>query len=403
MVYDKQIQFIRRKIVYDEEPPLGEMLDIDGDQKLTLKDLWLWKRKPGSFKITIDITGGSSEDADILRMATERWEQIITTKTSTSESDLHIQITFDSNLPSNILGQAGVTNYKYHNGHYVPYRGIMILSTKNWESQKMGKKTNGLTNAYYTVLHEIGHILGIGTMWSQNGLLDSSGQYVGAKALNEYRKLIKNPDVPCVPIEDDGGGGTAGYHVEEGEEPNVSKNDRHAYRDGARHALPGLDRELMTGWAEVDAEPEPLSVLSIAMLEDMGYEVDYAYADDFDILDVQNKTDGFINNGETLYITFVEKSASFTTYVTGYDHINRLTYNLYVSSQSRYLNPVQVKMRTSGGMVKLSKMITWREGSDIGKHVIYGDSNVVREETVSFDIPENPRSMTKISIVFVGI
>lgn len=402
MVYDNQIQFIRRKIVYDEDPPLGEMLDIDGDTKLTIKDLWLWKRRSSAFKISMNITGGTKEDSDILHMATSRWEQIITSKTSLNENDLHIQVTFDSSLPSNILGQAGVTHYKYHQGHQIPYRGIMILSTKNWESQKLGKKTNGLTNAYYTVLHEIGHILGIGTMWSQNKLLNSSGQYVGANALREYRKITKDPDVPCVPIEDDGGGGTAGYHVEEGTEPGVSKNDRHVYHDGVRHALPGLDRELMTGWAEVDAEPEPLSALTVGMLEDIGYDVNYAYCDDFDPLSI-NQTDGFVNEGETLYISFVEKSATFSAYVSGYDHINRLTYNLYVSSQRRYLNPIRVKMRVNGGTVKISKMIVWREGSDLGDHVIYGDSNVVGTDEVSFDITENVRSMTKISIIFVGI
>lgn len=402
MVYDNQIQFVRRKILYNEEAPLGEMLDIDGDGKLSIKDLWLWKKRSNTYKIKMDITGGDEDDADILRMAASRWEQIISAKTSLDEHDLRIDVTFDGNLPSNILGQAGVTHYKYHQGHQIPYRGIMILSTKNWESQKLAKKSNGLTNAYYTVLHEMGHILGIGTMWSQNKLLNASGQYVGARALEEYRKIIKNPDAPCVPVEDDGGGGTAGYHVEEGEEPNVSKNDRHAYHDGNRHALPGLDRELMTGWAEVDAGPEPLSALSVAMLEDIGYTVNYAYCDDLDMMDI-NQTDGFINEGETLYMSFVEKESTFTTQVTGYNHINRLTYNLYLSSQARYLNPVKIKMRVNGGTVKLSKMITWREGSDLGEHVIYGDSNVVESEYVNFDIPENIRSMTKISIIFVGI
>jgi hypothetical protein len=168
------------------------------------------------------------------------------------------------------------------------------------------------------------------------------------------------------------------------------------------HALPGLDRELMTGWAEVDAEPEPLSALTVGMLEDIGYDVNYAYCDDFDSLSI-NQTDGFVNEGETLYISFVEKGATFSAYVTGYDHINRLTYNLYVSSQGRYLNPIRIKMRVNGGTVKLSKMITWREGSDLGDHVIYGDSNVVGTDEVSFDITENVRGMTKISIIFVGI
>jgi len=43
-MYEEEVSMIRRNIVYDETPPL-ETLDKDGDGKLTIRDLWIWKRQ----------------------------------------------------------------------------------------------------------------------------------------------------------------------------------------------------------------------------------------------------------------------------------------------------------------------------------------------------------------------
>lgn len=407
-MYDKEISFVRRKIVFGENPPLGEMLDIDGDNELTLRDLWLWKKESSKFKIGVNFTGGSHEDHAIVRMAAERWEQIIIGKTSTNEYDIKMQITFDSNLADNILGQAGVMQYAHVNGKYIPTSGLMVLSTKNWEQQKAAKKRDGLTNAYYTVLHEMGHILGIGTMWHANKLLNGQGQYIGSAALREYRRVCRNENIPFLPIENDGGGGTAGYHTEEGLEPNVSLDDRVGYKDGHKHSLPGLDKELMTGWAEIDAEVEPLSAISVGMLEDIGYEVNYGYADGFEMYDIngnqiQNKKDGFAESGERVYITFIENGKEFSTYVNGYDYMNRITFNLYLSSLGRYLNPTEIRLRVVGGNgVKVSKLVITREGTSIGTHIITGTTNMIGEEEVVFTIPENRLGASRFSVVFTG-
>lgn len=401
MAYNNEIGFIRRKIVYDEEPPLGEMLDIDGDGSLTIRDLWMWKRKASTFRIGLTIVGGTDEDNAIVDMAAKRWEQIIVGKTTTRTYDVTMRITFDSTLPDNVLGQAGVSTYALTDGHYIPTHGIMNLSTKSWEHQKAAKKKDGLSNAYYTVLHEMGHILGIGTMWKINGLLNSDGQYIGQCALREYRLLCKNPNIPFLPIEDDGGAGTAGFHVEEGMEPGVSTNDRVGYKDGHAHSLPGLDKELMTGWAEVDAEVEPLSVISVAMLDDMGYTVDYGFADAFDIIGVQNETDGFLEFGERIKISFVENGIRYSTSVNGYDYLNRVTFSLYITSLNRYITPTTLILSVDGGRVKVSKLVVTREGSSVGEHIVQGTTNIVEQDEVSFDVPDNG-PVSRFSIVFVG-
>ena len=38
------------------------------------------------------------------------------------------------------------------------------------------------------VFHEVGHALGFGTLWEVNGLLDSSGQYIGSAGLTAYQE-----------------------------------------------------------------------------------------------------------------------------------------------------------------------------------------------------------------------
>ena len=79
------------------------------------------------------------------------------------------------------------------------------------------------------ILHEIGHILGIGTIWSLLGLKNGAGDYIGVHGLAEYRALLGNPSAASVPIEHDGGPGTAGAHWDEDT----------------------FNAELMTGFAEI--------------------------------------------------------------------------------------------------------------------------------------------------------
>ena len=72
---------------------------------------------------------------------------------------------------------------------------------------------------YQTVIiHEMGHILGLGSLWQQNNLVVSDGNggfvYTGAHAINVWQNEWQcTTDFP--PVEADGGSGTAGAHWEE--------------------------------------------------------------------------------------------------------------------------------------------------------------------------------------------
>lgn len=113
------------------------------------------------------------------------------------------------------------------------------------------------------ILHEIGHVVGIGTLWTQlsNNLLSGAGeadpQYTGQAGVAAYQAL--GGAGPTVPVENTGGAGT---------------------RDGHwREVI--FDNELMTGFLEAAGVPMPLSIMSIRSLEDVGWTVDPAAADPY--------------------------------------------------------------------------------------------------------------------------
>ena len=98
-------------------------------------------------------------------------------------------------------------------------------------------------------LHEMGHVLGIGTLWSAMGLKSTFTTYNGAGAVEAYRQLSGNAGAGTVPLEWNGGPGTAGVHWSE----SVFSN------------------ELMTGF--ISGRPNPLSIMTIGWLPDVGYTV----------------------------------------------------------------------------------------------------------------------------------
>ena len=75
---------------------------------------------------------------------------------------------------------------------------------------------------------------------------------------------IMNTSVTQLYLEDDGGAGTAGSHWQVYE---------------LNGTVAGFDNEIMTGYSEGGGVAEPLSKVSVGVLKDAGYEVDYDAAD----------------------------------------------------------------------------------------------------------------------------
>ena len=113
------------------------------------------------------------------------------------------------------------------------------------------------------VMHEMLHIVGIGSLWRLKSLVDSIGtqdpRYVGALGISRCALIGFGAQcITGVPVENTGGSGTAGVH----------------WREST------FDRELMTGFAESTPD-RPFSLLTIGALADYGYEVNEKGSDPF--------------------------------------------------------------------------------------------------------------------------
>ncbi len=121
------------------------------------------------------------------------------------------------------------------------------------------------------ILHEMGHVLGFGTLWGPENadlLRDPSvadpeppladTHFIGAGAIAAFDEVGGADYTGAkVPVMNVGGAGTVNSH----------------WRDGV------FDPEIMTGF--LNAGPNPLSIVTIASLEDLGYTVDASQADPF--------------------------------------------------------------------------------------------------------------------------
>ena len=246
-------------------------------------------------------------DYDIILSAFNRWDNLITIDSRFGASYI-ITISFNIDaLGIGILGGASITSSSYIDtqtfGNVVPYTADITMNNLYLQGLKTTIRNDGYSSYYYVLLHEIGHILGIGSFWYLTGCpktsYDDNGTtkhyYTGTSAVREYKLHFGNNTFVGVPIEDNGGAGTAGVHPEEGPEGGISADNR--YINGILH--PGLDTELMTGWLDSSPVSTPLSRITLGFLEDMGYTVNYNLADVY-IMAWLATTDA--NNLEQTYI-----------------------------------------------------------------------------------------------------
>ena len=205
----------------------------------------------------------SSTQQQAFRIAATRWSQIISadlpdvTVNGRTIDDLEITATgpfIDG--PYGILGQAGPRATR-PTGTQLPYTGVMQFDSADLAMME----ASGILKD--VILHEMGHVLGIGTLWGVKNLLDvtdaANPLYVGTNGLREYRTLAGSASATGVPVENTGGSGTAGSH----------------WRDSV------FRTELMTGYAEPAGVAMPISRITVGSLQDLGYTVNYAAADPY--------------------------------------------------------------------------------------------------------------------------
>ena len=118
--------------------------------------------------------------------------------------------------PGKILGQAGPTHVRPEGSGttaLLPAKGIMTFDTDDLKKMQ----TEGTLNDVIT--HEMGHVLGIGTIWPLKKLLKGEGTdnptFSGKAAMAAYKVLRAAKRAVRVPVENTGGPGTAGGHWRE--------------------------------------------------------------------------------------------------------------------------------------------------------------------------------------------
>ncbi len=202
--------------------------------------------------------------------AANRWQEVITADLrdvstsipagscgSTGFSGIIDDIIITASAPSldgpyGILGQAGPCGLRNANPNYLlPFYGQMEFDIADIANFEAAGELEDL------ILHEMGHVLGIGTLWGSFGVISGAGgsnpRFTGSHALSQWQALGGSGNVP---VENVGGSGTRDGH----------------WRESV------FNTELMTGYSD---PVEQLSRLTIASLRDLTYSVDLDAADSY--------------------------------------------------------------------------------------------------------------------------
>jgi hypothetical protein len=224
-----------------------------------------------AYKIEVRFVGGlTTTQKNAFKTAAKRWSKVIVGDVPSVLvsgeviDDLLIMaqgVAIDG--PGKILGQAGPTHLRPASAGaaaFLPAKGLMSFDTADLAAmQADGTLVDVIT-------HEMGHVIGIGTVWANKGLLKGSNtinpRFTGAAAKKEYG-VLKGAGPTAVPVENTGGPGTMNSHWRE----TVFKN------------------ELMSGF--IAGPNNPLSRVTVASLQDLGYVVDLSAAEPYALPNLQ--------------------------------------------------------------------------------------------------------------------
>lgn len=161
-----------------------------------------------------------------------------------------------------------------------------VLSTAGFlefDSDDIGSFSN--QQLQEIIVHEIGHTLGFGTRWVDNQVYNpatssatSVGQYTGAKGVDVYNTEFGLNET-FIPIENDGGQGTADSHFDE-ELFGIAINGDSTVASGLRFGPNNSD--ILTGFFNPNA-PSTFSETTAATFHDIGFNVDFTAIENFNV------------------------------------------------------------------------------------------------------------------------
>lgn len=217
-----------------------------------------------AFKIEVRFLGGlTATQKSAFKRAADRWSRVIVgdlpniVVDGETIDDVVIDasgVTIDG--AGAILGQAGPTKLRPQSGRFLPCKGVMEFDSADLLSmENQGTLTDVIT-------HEMGHVLGIGTIWKLHGVLQGAGtsnpRFTGQHAMAEYGRL-KGTQPEAVPVENVGAVGSIDSH----------------WRESV------FDHELMS--STIGGPNNPISRLTVASLRDIGYVVDMNAAEPYQL------------------------------------------------------------------------------------------------------------------------
>ncbi len=171
--------------------------------------------------------------------------------------------------PGGIFAGAGPCQVRV--GTFLPIVGVMFFDIEDLDEMEDAQDGEHLDG---TILHEIAHVMGFGTVWESLGLLvdpvdpddptgDEDTHFVGEEALAAFDSVGGDDyeDGEPVPVQNLGGRGVVNGH----------------WRESV------FDTELMTPYLD-GGVANPLSIVTLASFQDVGYEgVDLDLADDYEL------------------------------------------------------------------------------------------------------------------------
>ncbi|GMA17489.1 hypothetical protein E5F05_10920 [Deinococcus metallilatus] len=234
-----------------------------------------------AYNITLNFAPGSDPSVvNAMQAAASRWQKVVTQGLPSVTANIPANscgsnaaysgtiddiMVFTGNKsidgPGGILAQSGPCSVRSASG-------LTTYSTLVFDTADLSQFSSQLADI---AVHELGHSLGIGSLWRQFGLVSGVGTtnpvYKGTNGVREYRAF--GGTLSTVPVENQGGSGTAGAHWRE----------------------TTFKTELMTGYLN-SGVVNPLSRMSVGSLQDMGYVVNYAAADSYSLLSGQSAAAG---------------------------------------------------------------------------------------------------------------
>jgi Leishmanolysin len=222
----------------------------------------------GNFSIDVTFGAGSRnftpEMKQAINEAADFWEDVIVGNNSGTDHNIEIEVSGENQGGPNAQGGAPLAGAAFtdtmtnSNGNVLSTAGIAIVNTNAEVFESLTSDMDLFTNV---MKHEFGHVVGIGGLWEANDLIDPDrGVYKADTNAGEvYGALLNREGSEDIPLTSGVGQGS----------------------DNSHWAEEVFGNELMSHQAEGPGTSQPFSELTIASLEDIGWEVDYDLAEAF--------------------------------------------------------------------------------------------------------------------------